>query len=428
ATITTDGGMLQLVATVTPANATNTAVTWSITTGASFATVNASGLVTAADNGTVTVRATAADGTVFGEITITITGQITLVTAVAVTVQNNAAATITTDGGMLQLVATVTPANATNTAVTWSVTTGAAFATVSATGLVTATNNGTVTVRATAADGTVFGEITITITGQIIPVTAVAVAVQNNAAATITTDGGTLQLVATVTPADATNTAVTWSITTGAAFATVDANGVVTATDNGTVTVTATAADGTVFGEITIIISGQVVAVTAVTVTVQNDAVATITTAGGTLQLVATVTPADATNTAVVWSVTSGGEFATVDANGIVTAIANGTVIVRATAADGTVYGEIEVLVAIILGIDDVRGVQYSVYPNPVIDVLTIDAATAVKEVSLFNMIGQQVYKGNRNTVNLQDKKQGVYILQVVFENGTTVSEKIVKN
>ncbi len=57
-TITTRGGALQMVATVTPDNATNKAVTWSIEAGSNYAAISASGLLTASANGTVVVKAT----------------------------------------------------------------------------------------------------------------------------------------------------------------------------------------------------------------------------------------------------------------------------------------------------------------------------------------------------------------------------------
>lgn len=72
------GETLQMTASVTPANATNKTVTWSVTVGANAATVNSSGLLTGVLPGsayatTVTVRATANDGTlVYGEKTITV--------------------------------------------------------------------------------------------------------------------------------------------------------------------------------------------------------------------------------------------------------------------------------------------------------------------------------------------------------------------
>ncbi|MDR3295661.1 MAG: Ig-like domain-containing protein, partial [Clostridiales Family XIII bacterium] len=66
-----------------------------------------------------------------------------------------------------------------------------------------------------------------------------------------------------------------------------------------------------------------------------------ISTDGGTAQLVALVTPAAATNQTLLWAVSSGGEYATLSMSGFVTAKANGTVTVRAMALDGSgVYAE----------------------------------------------------------------------------------------
>ena len=70
--------------------------------------------------------------------------------------------------------------------------------------------------------------------------------------------------------------------------------------------------------------------VTALTV-IGKDGAAKITTKGGTLQMVATVTPADATDKSVTWSIVSGSDYANLSADGLLTAKANGTVTVKAT-------------------------------------------------------------------------------------------------
>jgi uncharacterized protein YjdB len=85
ADITTPGGTLQLKVTVLPANATDKSVTWSIENGTGKATISTSGLVTAVENGTVTVTATANDGSgVKGTLLITITNQKILVTGITI--------------------------------------------------------------------------------------------------------------------------------------------------------------------------------------------------------------------------------------------------------------------------------------------------------------------------------------------------------
>jgi len=166
--ITTDGGTLQMTATVDPADATNKAVTWSITQGGGKATIDANGLLTAVKNGTVTVTATSSDGgNVSGNLEVTITNQpVILVTSIEVTAEGNAEE-IATQGGTLQMHAQILPDNATENTVTWSVVPGTGDATIDSTGLLVAVSDGTVGVRATAKDGSgIFGGTVIMISGQ----------------------------------------------------------------------------------------------------------------------------------------------------------------------------------------------------------------------------------------------------------------------
>ena len=341
-TISADGGTLQMVATVLPSNATNKTVTWSITNGSTFATVNSStGVLTAVDNGSVTVRATATDGSnLFGSTTITISGQVIPVSSITVT-GTGGVSLITILGGMLQLSAAVSPSNATNPAVTWSISSGTDKASISPTGLVTALDNGTAIARATANDGSgVFGTLTITISNQVIPVTSLSL----SGGTAITSDGGTLQLNAAVLPSNATNTAVTWSISSGADKASISSTGLVTALNNGTAVARATANDGSgVFGTHTITISNQAIPVTSITLSGGTA----ITSDGGTLQLNAAVLPSNATNPAVTWSISSGTDKASISPTGLVTALNNGTAVARATANDGSgIFGTLTITIS----------------------------------------------------------------------------------
>ena len=106
-TIATDKGTLQLSAAITPDNATNKTITWSLTNETGQGTINSTGLVTAAANGTVTARATANDGSgVYGTLLLTLSNQditvptvntnaITNITQISVQSGGN----ITSDGG-----------------------------------------------------------------------------------------------------------------------------------------------------------------------------------------------------------------------------------------------------------------------------------------------------------------------------------------
>lgn len=75
-TISTPLGTLQMSAVVAPSTATNQTYTWSVVAGTGTASINTSGLLTATTNGTVTVKATANDGSnVFGTKLITLSNQ-----------------------------------------------------------------------------------------------------------------------------------------------------------------------------------------------------------------------------------------------------------------------------------------------------------------------------------------------------------------
>lgn len=81
---------------------------------------------------------------------------------------SNTNLTITADKGTLQLVANVGPEDATIKTVRWTLVGGTAQATLSSTGLISASGNGTIIVKASTTDGSYLDseEVTITITGQ----------------------------------------------------------------------------------------------------------------------------------------------------------------------------------------------------------------------------------------------------------------------
>ena len=156
-----------------------------------------------------------------------------------------------------------------------------------------------------------------------VPVTGVAL----NKSATTIQVGASETLTVSIIPSNATNQNVTWS-TSNSAIATVN-NGVVTAVAAGTATITVkSVADNTKTATCTITVptpSSDPVAVTSV----ELNTYATSLNVGGTVTLTATVKPTNATNQNVTWS-SSDNSIATV-ANGVVTAVAAGTVTITAT-------------------------------------------------------------------------------------------------
>lgn len=226
-------------------------------------------------------------------------------------------------GDTVELTATVLPENATVKDVTFSVV-PEGIAIVTATGAkatVTAKVKGSANVIVTTLDGDKTAQYALTVKEHV-SVSDITL----NKEATSIVKGATETLVATVTPPDAENKAVTWA-SDKPAVATVDQNGKVTAVDGGTANITATTVDG------------KKVATCVVTVTVPVTGITLDTDAitleiSGTQKLVATVAPANATNKKVTWK-SDKPEIATVDQEGTVTGVAGGTANVTAETEDG---------------------------------------------------------------------------------------------
>lgn len=141
--------------------------------------------------------------------------------------------------------------------------------------------------------------------------------------------GDEMLISATVLPDDATNKAVVW--TSGdEAIATVDSEGVVTGHKDGDVVITATsAADPSLSANCHILVGARLVE--DITIEVQTTAVKSF----HTLQLSAVVAPENATYTDVDWTV-SDESLATIDADGLLTALGEGEVTVIASAKDNS--------------------------------------------------------------------------------------------
>ena len=239
------------------------------------------------------------------------------------------------------MTATVNPSNATNSSVTWSVENGTGSATIDGNGLLKAGSNGSVKVKATANDGSgVFGTTDVNITGQStsVPIQSITVTGKDGASS-IDTDNGTLQMIATISPSYATTTspAVTWAVSNGSGTATISSDGVLKAVKTGAVTVVATSVDNpSISGSMVVYLSGQFTEVTQIAVSTANNITNPQIVVGDTLQMQAAVNT-DATYKNVSWQVLSSGTnagTATINSNGLLTAISAGQVEVVAISTD----------------------------------------------------------------------------------------------
>ena len=138
-------------------------------------------------------------------------------------------------GETVQLQAIVTPSNASDKSVIWA-SSRQSVATISSSGLVTAVGLGTSTVTASCSGKSARCQVTVS------EGTVAVVSVSLDPASVTLEEGGTTRLVATVSPADATDKTVTWS-SSDATVVQVDQEGTVTAVKGGKVTITAQAGE-----------------------------------------------------------------------------------------------------------------------------------------------------------------------------------------
>ena len=230
------------------------------------------------------------------------------------------ATTLTLEPGKTRtLTATVLPENADDRTVSWS-SSDTAVATVGEDGTVTAVKAGEATITARAGDK----EATCTVTVKQILIAVESVTLDETTLTLMRGDTG--KLTATVTPDDADDKTVLWS-SSNASVATVDNDGTVTAHKAGEAKITAQAGD--IKAECAVTVNPILVESITLNMTTLTF------TRGETGKLTATVTPDDADDKTVLWS-SSDTAVATVDNDGMVTAVSKGTVTITAQAGGKT--------------------------------------------------------------------------------------------
>lgn len=319
--------------------ASDTAVTWSISEGASGGAIDANGQYTAPERAGIfhVVATSRADPSKSARAIVTVVPRSSGV-SISVTPANVSLAPLASHS----FTSTVTGTD--NLAVTWTVEEGAAGGSVDATGRYTApASSGTFHVVATSqADPSKSARATVTVVeGVAVSVSPSAVTLQ---------PGQTQDFAATVTGSS--NTAVTWSVQEGPDGGTVTAQGLYTAPQKlGTYHVVATSVADP---------SRQAVA----TVTVESSITVAISPASATVKTgdyeVFTATVTGTSNQAVTWSVVEGAAGGSISSSGVYFAPSTpGTYTVKATSQEDPSRSATAKVTA-------VQGVQVQVSPSSV--------------------------------------------------------------
>lgn len=302
----------ELKATVTPASSTDYKLTWE-SSNSTVATVDDKGKVTAIAAGRTTITVKTSTGQV-AYCSVTVKQQ-------ATGLQLNYKEKTVVIGEAFTIKATIVPSSAADeVSVNWS-SSKTSVATVSATGEVKGIKGGTAVITCKTDDGKFTEFCVVTVVERVTSVTLnksnIPVGLKK-----------TYALKATVKTNAATDPSIRWT-SSNTKIASVDASGKVTGKAIGTVTITATAQDGS--GEkdtCTVRVVRQ-----ATSLTLNKTSVTTV--EGRTFKLTANIRPSNATYKTVDWT-SSDEKIAIVDSNGQVTALTEGNVTIKAAAKDNS--------------------------------------------------------------------------------------------
>ncbi|MCR5450744.1 MAG: Ig-like domain-containing protein [Solobacterium sp.] len=236
-------------------------------------------------------------------------------------------------GTTIDLDAEIKPDNAENKNVTWS-SSDETVATVDQNGLVTALTEGTAVITVKTEDRGYTAQCTVTVYA----VHAESISVNEEGSVSEIDYGKTGTIQITFEPADTTNQKLLWS-SSDETVAVVDENGSITAVGEGTVIITATAIDGgfSVSKEITVVYHH----IEHVAFTEENTVLAK----GDTRTLRLHFEPENASNKEVTFT-SDNEEVVTVDPDGNIIGISEGTAVITVTTKDGNKTAECTVTVA----------------------------------------------------------------------------------
>jgi uncharacterized protein YjdB len=337
------------------------------------------------------------------------------------------------EGSTLQLTASVLPADASNQSLVWSVVNGTGSASISSEGLLTGLTAGNVEVVASALDGSGVGDSTaVTITSPQVLVTDITLG--SLGGGDIIEEGSTLQFTASVLPADASNQALDWKVINGTGSASISSEGLLTGLEAGNVDVVVTAADGSgISDSLSLDIVQSIILVTDISIASEEDR--SFVEEGHTLQFRASVLPVDASDQAVSWSVVDGSGSASIDADGLLTALTAGTVAVVALASDESGIGDAFALTISGPSSLDDRSMNnmISVYPNPSSGLIYLDVGgQSIEKIELISAEGTVVLElfprpgEDLIEVDLSDRQPGAFFIRACSKDNFSVKRILI--
>lgn len=95
--------------------------------------------------------------------------------------------------------------------------------------------------------------------------------------------------------------------------------------------------------------------------------------------------------------------------------------------ADGVSIDDVQVLAGT-LATDEVSKSKTSIYPNPTRGEINIKTDKKIKSSTVFDLAGKALLQSDSEKVNISSFTKGTYLLKVEFADGSTKTEKILKD
>lgn len=80
------------------------------------------------------------------------------------------------------------------------------------------------------------------------------------------------------------------------------------------------------------------------------------------------------------------------------------------------------------LGTGEFLKSNFKLYPNPTSSIVTISSEDEIQEIAVYNQLGQIVLKTNSKSIDLSSYNSGIYLVQTHFADGTTKTDRVIKN
>jgi len=153
---------------------------------------------------------------------------------------------------------------------------------------------------------------------------------------------------------------------------------------------------------------------------------------GDSIQLTATVSPNDAANKDIKWSIVAGADKGSISETGVLKGIAAGNVTIKAESMDdSSISATVSIVVKAPVSVAKLNYLA-ELYPNPVSNVLTIRGTSNLSGIEVYDVTGKKIrsqfnINNSLAQINMETLPAGLYVIRIQYQNGTVDLHKVYK-